>query len=69
MMLAIRTEQPPEFTGEMYVLSQECCKLGRKCKVLKLTLKRFDFWFSWHVNDTTKYKREYHYYGSRERLA
>ncbi|KAJ4393817.1 hypothetical protein N0V93_003032 [Gnomoniopsis smithogilvyi] len=33
MMLAIRTEQPPEFTGEM-----------------------FDFWFSWHVNDTTKYK-------------
>ncbi|KAJ4414072.1 hypothetical protein N0V82_008146 [Gnomoniopsis sp. IMI 355080] len=33
MMLAIRTEQPPEFSGEM-----------------------FDFWFSWHVNDTTKYK-------------
>ncbi|CAN8100489.1 unnamed protein product [Discula destructiva] len=33
MTIAIRTEQPPDLTGE-----------------------QFDFWFSWHVNDTRKYK-------------
>ncbi|KAF2174212.1 hypothetical protein M409DRAFT_16478 [Zasmidium cellare ATCC 36951] len=33
LLLAIRSEMPPNFSGEMY-----------------------DFWFSWHMNDTTKYK-------------